>query len=30
MDTTLADITRINKVLGWRPEIDVLEWVSSR
>ena len=30
MDTTLADITRISKVLGWKPEIDVLEWVSSR
>jgi len=30
MDTTLADITRISKVLGWKPEIDVLEWISLR
>jgi len=26
MDTTLADITKIKNVMGWTPEIDVLEW----
>ena len=30
MDTTLADITRITKVLGWKPEIDVLDWIINR
>jgi len=30
MDTTLADITKINKVIGWKPEVDVLEWVINR
>ena len=30
MDTTLADITKIGDVIGWAPEIDVLEWISSR
>ncbi len=29
MDTTFADITKIGKVLGWTPEIDVLEWLKE-
>ena len=30
MDTTLADITKIGEVMGWKPEVDVLEWISSK
>tara|TARA_B100000427_G_scaffold294784_1_gene273558 strand:- start:312 stop:1202 length:891 start_codon:yes stop_codon:yes gene_type:complete len=30
MDTTLANITKTNKVIGWKPEVDVLEWVINR
>ena len=28
MDTTLADITKIGEVIGWTPEIDVLDWIK--
>ena len=28
MDTTFADITKISNVIGWKPEIDVLEWLE--
>jgi UDP-glucose 4-epimerase len=28
MDTTFADITKIGEVIGWKPEIDVLEWIK--
>ena len=28
MDTTFADITKIGKVIGWKPEIDVLDWLK--
>ena len=28
MDTTFADITKIGKVIGWKPEIDVLQWLK--
>ena len=28
MDTTLADITKIREVIGWTPEIDVLDWIK--
>ena len=28
MDTTFADITKIGEVIGWKPEIDVLEWLK--
>ena len=28
MDTTFADITKIKKVIGWKPEIDVLDWLK--
>ena len=30
MDTTLADISKIGSVMGWKPEIDVLEWVYGQ
>jgi len=30
MDTTLANITKIDSVMGWKPEIDVLEWVKDK
>ena len=29
MDTTLADITKIGKTIGWEPEVDVLEWIKQ-
>ena len=28
MDTTLADISKIGSVIGWVPEIDVLDWLK--
>jgi len=30
MDVTLADITKIGEVIGWKPEIDVLDWINNR
>ena len=27
MDTTLANITKIGEVMGWKPEIDVIDWI---
>ena len=30
MDTTLADISKIGKVIGWQPKIDVLDWVHGQ
>ena len=30
MDTTLADISKIGKVIGWQPKIDVLDWVYGQ
>lgn len=27
MDTTLADISKIGEVIGWKPEVDVLDWI---
>ena len=29
MDTTLADINKAKTILGWYPEIDVLEWIKK-
>ena len=29
MDTTLANITKIGETIGWKPEIDVLEWIHG-
>ena len=30
MHTTLADITKIGNVIGWKPEVDVMEWIRDR
>ena len=30
METTLADISKIGSVIGWQPEIDVLEWINGQ
>ena len=30
MDTTFADITKIEKVLGWNPEVDVIDWINGQ
>ena len=30
MDKTLANIDKIREVIGWVPEVDVLEWIKSR
>ena len=29
METTFADITKIGDVLGWKPEIDVIDWIKN-
>ncbi len=29
MDTTFADITKVGEVLGWKPEIDVIDWIKK-
>ena len=29
METTFADITKIGDVLGWKPEIDVIDWIKK-
>ena len=29
METTFADITKIGKVIGWKPEIDVIDWIRN-
>jgi len=28
--TTLADISRIGKVIGWKPEIDLMDWIYDQ
>ena len=30
MQTTIADISKIGSVIGWVPEIDVLEWINGQ
>ncbi len=30
MATTLADISKVGNVIGWKPEIDVIEWVHGQ
>ena len=30
MDTTFADISRIGSVMGWKPEIDVIDWINGQ
>ena len=29
MDTTLSNIDKIGEVIGWKPEVDVVEWVIN-
>ena len=29
MQTTFADITKIGEVIGWKPKVDVLEWIKG-
>ena len=29
METTFADITKTGDVLGWKPEIDVIDWIKN-
>jgi len=29
METTFADITKAGELLGWKPEIDVLDWIKE-
>jgi len=29
MDVTLSNIDKISKVMGWKPEVDVIEWIKS-
>ena len=29
METTWSNIDKVNKVIGWRPEVDVLEWIKG-
>lgn len=28
MDTTIANIDKIGEVIGWKPEVDVIEWIK--
>ena len=30
MQTTFADITKIGEVIGWKPEIDVIDWIYGQ
>ncbi len=30
METTFADITKIGKVIGWKPEVDVIDWIHGQ
>jgi len=30
METTFADITKIGEVIGWKPEVDVLDWIHGQ
>ena len=30
MDTTFADISKIGEVIGWKPSIDVIEWIHGQ
>ena len=29
MDTTWSNIEKINEVIGWKPEVDVLDWIKQ-
>ena len=30
MDTTLANIDKIGDVIGWKPEVDVIDWIKRQ
>ena len=30
METTFADITKIGEIIGWKPEIDVIDWIYEQ
>ena len=30
METTLSNIDKIGEVIGWKPEVDVIEWVNGQ
>ena len=30
METTWSNIDKINKVIGWKPEIDVIDWINGQ
>ena len=30
MDTTIANIDKIGEVIGWKPEVDVIEWIYGQ
>jgi UDP-glucose 4-epimerase len=29
METTIANIDKIGEVVGWKPEVDVIEWIKK-
>ena len=29
METTLANIDKISSIIGWKPEIDVMDWINE-
>jgi len=29
MHTTLANIDKIGSVIGWQPEVDVMDWIGK-
>ena len=29
MDTTWSNIEKISQVIGWKPDVDVLEWIKK-
>ena len=29
MDITLANIDKINSIIGWKPEVDVMDWIKG-
>jgi hypothetical protein len=28
--TTLADISKIGDIIGWKPSIDVIDWINEQ
>ena len=29
METTLSNIDKIGEVMGWKPEVDVIDWIET-